>query len=362
MRKVQDVRLVGLAKSYGKVNAVHALDLEIAAGEFVSLLGPSGCGKTTVLRMIAGFVEPTAGSIFIGGQDIVPLPPYRRNVGLVFQSYALWPHMTVEENVSFGLKLKGLRGADLSRKIARGLEATNLIGLEKRFPREISGGQQQRVALARALVLDPPLLLLDEPLSNLDRKLRVVMRKELKELQAQLGMTTLYVTHDQDEALSMSDRVAVMNAGRLVRVARPHDLYDDPRNDFVANFVGSTNIIKGRVVSQHEHTAKVAISESLIISVITNEELCNGEEVRLMVRPERITISNMFSSAENNFQGNVTFVDYFGPIIRYSVRLTCGQDLIVEQTNYQATITPGEDVWISIKPSCLKLLNKADAS
>src|SRR5437016_3346931 len=240
-----NISLRGVSKGFDRVTAVDGGSLEIADGELFTLLGPSGCGKTTLLRLIAGFAAVDAGEIRFGERRVERLPPYARNIGMVFQNYALWPHMTVRANVTYGLRLRKLSGDEIARRLAHGLRQVNLTGLEERYPGQLSGGQQQRVALARALVLNPDILLLDEPLSNLDAKIRVQVRAEIRKLQQELRITTVYVTHDQEEALSLSDRVAVMRDGRVLQVAAPKELYERPVNRFVADFVGTNNFIAG---------------------------------------------------------------------------------------------------------------------
>src|SRR6059036_1897374 len=240
-----NLSLRGVSKGFDRVTAVDRVTLEIADGELFTLLGPSGCGKTTLLRLMAGFHAPDTGEIWFGERRVDALRPYERNIGMVFQNYALWPHMTVRANVAYGLKLRKLDSATIAERVAAGLHKVNLAGLELRYPGQLSGGQQQRVALARALVLNPDILLLDEPLSNLDAKIRVQVRAEIRKLQQELGITTIYVTHDQEEALSLSDRVAVMRDGRILQVAGPKTLYERPVNRFVADFVGTNNFIAG---------------------------------------------------------------------------------------------------------------------
>jgi putative spermidine/putrescine transport system ATP-binding protein len=243
---VAEVALQALVKVFpGGTRAVDGIDLTIGSGEFFSLLGPSGCGKTTTLRMLAGFEQPDAGSIRVGGQDITALPSERRDMGMVFQSYALFPHRTVAENIGFGLKMRGTGRAEMTRRVQEALDLVRLTGLEERRPAQLSGGQQQRVALARAIVINPRVLLCDEPLGALDKKLRQAMQFELKALHARLGLTLVYVTHDQEEALTMSDRIAVMRGGRVAQLGTPRDIYDRPTSRFVADFIGDTNILEG---------------------------------------------------------------------------------------------------------------------
>ena len=237
------IRVAGVVKRFGAATAVDHADLTVADGELFTLLGPSGCGKTTLLRLIAGFVQADAGEIRFGDRVVTGLPPHARNIGMVFQNYALWPHMTVAENVSYGLRIRKIPAAEVRARLDEGLRKVNLTGLEARYPGQLSGGQQQRVALARALVLEPDILLLDEPLSNLDAKIRVQVRAEIRQLQQALRITTIYVTHDQEEALSLSDRVAVMKDGRVLQVGAPKELYERPRTRFVADFVGTNNLV-----------------------------------------------------------------------------------------------------------------------
>src|SRR5438552_15458950 len=255
------IRLGHVVRRFGTVTAVDGARLEISDGELFTLLGPSGCGKTTVLRLMAGFYAPAGGEIWFGERRVDGLRPYERNIGMVFQNYALWPHMTVRANIAYGLKLRKLDGATIAERVAAGLRKVNLAGLELRYPGQLSGGQQQRVALARALVLNPDILLLDEPLSNLDAKIRVQVRAEIRKLQRDLGITTIYVTHDQEEALSLSDRVAVMQEGRVVQVAPPKELYERPTSRFVADFVGTNNFIAG--VCRGELGVHVAVDTAI---------------------------------------------------------------------------------------------------
>src|SRR5256714_1345695 len=244
-----DVRLEGLTKTFDDVAAVAGIDLEIERGRFFALLGPSGCGKTTTLRMIGGFEEPTAGKIYLGGQDVGALPPYQRDVNTVFQSYALFPHLTIFENVAFGLRRRGLRGQDVRGRVTEILRLVGLSGMEKRKPRQLSGGQQQRIALGRALVNRPRVLLLDEPLGALDLKLRKQMQLELKAIQHDIGITFVHVTHDQEEAMTMADQIAIMNAGRIEQLGTPSELYERPQTAFVAGFLGISNLLSGTVAS-----------------------------------------------------------------------------------------------------------------
>jgi spermidine/putrescine ABC transporter ATP-binding subunit len=253
------VRVEGVTKRFGSVTALNEAQLEIAQGEFMTLLGPSGCGKTTLLNLVAGFLEPDEGDIFVGGARVTDIPPYQRNIGMVFQNYALFPHMDVARNIAYGLRMRGLPRRDIALRVAEALEIVKLSGYEGRRPRELSGGQQQRVALARAIVINPSVLLLDEPLSALDKNLRASMQIELKEIQRRLGITTIFVTHDQSEALSLSDRIAVMSHGEIQQLGSPEEIYRQPKTRFVASFVGDINHIEGRLERTENSTVVIAL-------------------------------------------------------------------------------------------------------
>src|SRR5215207_10181080 len=286
------IRLVGLSKRFGNnPPAVDNVSLDVPRGSFTTLLGPSGCGKTTTLRMIAGFYEPDAGDILIGDRRINDVPAHRRGTAMVFQDYALFPHMSVGENIGYGLKLAGVKGQERQTRVADTMGFLGLTGLDKRSPSQLSGGQQQRVALARALVMQPEVLLLDEPLSNLDAKLRVSIRDELTSIQRQLGITTIYVTHDQDEALAMSDWVAVMNAGKVEQWGPPWDIYYHPRTPFMADFVGTVNLVKGVVASAERDAAHVRVGEEVIVVPGEWSGLGAGQEVVLSIRPESLRVA-----------------------------------------------------------------------
>ena len=321
------LELTGLTKTYGDFRAVADVDLDIAEGELVVLLGPSGCGKTTTLRMIAGFVAPTAGEIRIDGHDITRLPPWKRNTGLVFQSYALFPHLTVAENVAFGLRMRKLAQSRIDTKVTEVLRLVRLEGLSERLPRELSGGQQQRVALARALVIEPDILLLDEPLSNLDAKLRHDVRVEIRELQKKLGLTTVMVTHDQEEALTMADRLVVMSQGQVQQVGSQRDLYENPANTFVAGFVGRTNFLHGRVERPGLFRSEAGLS-------IRCHDGAASDGRTLALRPERLSLAALpVTGADNCFPGTVEFASYLGGILEYYVRLTPQDRLMVQAPN-----------------------------
>ena len=315
------IALRGVVKQFGTVTAVDGATLDISDGELFTLLGPSGCGKTTLLRLIAGFYRPPdAGEIRFGDRRVDGLAPYQRNIGMVFQNYALWPHMTVRGNITYGLRLRRLRGAEIAERLERGLRQVNLAGLEDRYPGQLSGGQQQRVALARALVLNPDILLLDEPLSNLDAKIREQVREEIRLLQQTLRITTVYVTHDQEEALSLSDRVAVMRDGRILQVAAPKALYERPANRFVAEFVGTNNFIAGVCRERGEGSAVIETALGLVRGR-ADDAVDVGARCVLAVRPENVTLD---APADNLFDGRVAFVSYLGNALRYEIELAAG--------------------------------------
>ena len=318
------IRVAGVVKRFGAVTAVDRADLTVADGELFTLLGPSGCGKTTLLRLLAGFYQPDAGEIRFGDRVVSGLPPYERNIGMVFQNYALWPHMTVAQNVSYGLRVRKLPASEVRARLAEGLRKVNLAGFESRYPGQLSGGQQQRVALARALVLNPDILLLDEPLSNLDAKIRVQVRAEIKKLQQELRITTIYVTHDQEEALSLSDRVAVMKDGRVLQVGAPRELYERPRTRFVADFVGTNNLVAGEV--QERRGDEVIVQTPLgVLRAIPNGAVA-GRCV-LAIRPENVAIAagpGAGNAAGNVVTGRVSFVSYLGNTLRYDLEAAGG--------------------------------------
>jgi len=320
------VELVGVTKRFGKVVALDKVSVRVERGEFFTFLGPSGCGKTTTLRIIAGLEVPDEGRVFMNGQDITGLPPYKRNVAMVPQNYALWPHMTVFENVAYGLRVRGVPKDKIRERIREVLELVKLEGLEDRYPAQLSGGQQQRVALARALVVQPRVLLLDEPLSNLDARLRIEMREELKRIQKTTGITVIYVTHDQEEAMVLSDRIAVMNSGKVIEVGRPEDLYRRPRTLFTATFMGKYNILEGKVV---QLTREVVIVESRgqrILGTIPLEgaELRPGDEVYLVFRPHSGSIDPK-GKESNEFSGEISATSYLGERVEARVKTRHGE-------------------------------------
>ena len=304
---------IGSAK---EVRALDGIDLSIAEGEFVTLLGPSGCGKTTALRLIAGFELPTDGEIYIGDENVAHLSPDKRDTAMVFQNYALFPHLTVYENIAYGLKVRGLPKEVVRNDVAMACQVVNMVGLEKRYPGELSGGQQQRVALARALVMKPKMLLFDEPLSNLDLKLRLQTRTEIKRVQQLLGMTVLYVTHDQSEALSMSDRVIIMNHGRIIQSGSPEEIYRNPVNSFVADFIGNANFISAAVEEIDGSRLTVRLGRKIIIIDHCGRDcFIEGEEVYLSIKPEAIVITD----EPTDFTGTVDVKSFLGPYTEYRI-------------------------------------------
>jgi spermidine/putrescine transport system ATP-binding protein len=326
------VELSGVTKRFGEFVAVDDLTLEIYEGEFFSLLGPSGCGKTTTLRMIAGFEEPTEGGIRVSGEPVRGVPPYRRPVNTVFQSYAIFPHLNVFDNVAFGLRRAGVKGEELRRRVTEACAMVQLEGFEKRKPNALSGGQQQRVALARALVNRPKVLLLDEPLGALDLKLRKEMQLELKSLQDEVGITFVYVTHDQEEALTMSDRIAVMNEGRVQQVADPTTLYELPRNRFVANFIGQTNVFSGTVESVNADRVTLRTRAGASIEAVTREgiEVEVGAQAQATVRPEKVRFG---SAGDNVLSAEIRQIVYLGVSTQYRAELPDGTTLVLYQQN-----------------------------
>ena len=325
------IELEDVSKSFGTVEAVRGISLEIADGEFLTLLGPSGCGKTTTMRIVAGFEEPDVGAIRLRGRDVVGVPPNKREVNMCFQHYALFPHMSVEQNIAYGLKLKGVPKPDRRRRIGEMLDVVRLTGFEGRKPSQLSGGQQQRVALARALVNRPAALLLDEPLGALDVKLRKQMQLELKRIQHELGTTFVYVTHDQEEALSMSDRIAVMNLGRIEQLGTPREVYRRPATPFVADFVGVLNAIEMRVDTIEELTATmvVATDERLAVAVPTGATV--GRQLTVAVRPERIRVDPSpvaGAPTGSTLSGTVDLVVYLGTITQVHVATTLGPRVV----------------------------------
>ncbi len=319
-----NIQLKDMVKRFGALEAVSHVSLDIRDGELFTLLGPSGCGKTTILRLIGGFHKPDAGAIYFGEREVSGIPPYERNIGMVFQNYALWPHMTIFDNVAYGLKIKKTPRAQMDEQVNRALSLVHLTGLEKRYPGQLSGGQQQRVALARALVLNPDVLLLDEPLSNLDAKIRQQVRAEIRKLQKDLAITAVYVTHDQEEALTLSDRIAVINHGQLQQLGTPRDLYERPKNPFVADFIGVNNLIAGEVKGIQEAKGRMAVQTRFgILTCVFDGQFKTGEACKVSVRPEVASICNSDQAGDetNVIAGKVSFASYIGNAIRYDIEL-----------------------------------------
>ncbi len=322
------LKLSGIQKRFGDALAVEDFNLDAERGEFVSFLGPSGCGKTTTLRMIAGFEEPSAGTIEVEGRDITYMPPNRRNVGMVFQSYALFPNMSVADNIGFGLKVRKQPGAAIRKRVDELLTLIHLEGRGGRYPYQLSGGQQQRVALARALAIEPQVLLLDEPLSALDAKIRVALRHEIRQIQRQLGITTVYVTHDQEEALSLSDRVVVMSEGRIEQIGTPFEIYNFPSTSFVASFVGTLNRFDAQVVDAA--SGRVAIDGQ---QIATAKPVRGGETIAaIALRPESLSMGDGPAGA-NRLRGTIEDITFLGSIVRIRVRLSGGTTVAADTFN-----------------------------
>jgi len=337
-----------VVKHFGGVTAVDRAAVDVGDGELFTLLGPSGCGKTTLLRLIAGFHRPDGGEIWFGDRRVDGLAPYERNIGMVFQNYALWPHMTVRANVTYGLKLRKLAAEEIQRRLAAGLAKVNLAGLEDRYPGQLSGGQQQRVALARALVLNPDILLLDEPLSNLDAKIRVQVRAEIRKLQKDLGITTVYVTHDQEEALSLSDRVAVMRDGRILQVAVPKELYERPVNRFVADFVGTNNFLTGTCRGTEGDTLMVDTALGPV-RARRRDGIAPGARCVLAIRPENIALGR---ADGNTFTGRIVLASYLGNTLRYDVEVSgLVVKLDVRDPWHHELLPSGAEVALTFPPS-----------
>ena len=336
-----EIRLIDLEKHFGDVRAVDRVSLEIGAGEFFSLLGPSGCGKTTTLRMIGGFELPTGGRILLRDRDITMDPPDKRPVNMVFQSYALFPHLNVGDNIAFGLKRKGVDRAEIDRRVGEVLELVNLAGYEKRKPNQLSGGQQQRIALARALVNRPAVLLLDEPLGALDLKLRRRLQIELKRIQVEVGITFVYVTHDQEEALTMSDRIAVMRAGQVEQLGTPEELYERPATRFVADFIGTTNLLRGHIESE----GRVRLSSGEV-APCAEAGVTRGGEVEISIRPESISL--VPADAEGAIRGRVDQAAYLGNTVSYQIMTAGGLLMTVLAPKSGIRLPAGSDVAIDL--------------
>jgi putative spermidine/putrescine transport system ATP-binding protein len=354
-----------LRKTFGAVVAVDEVSVDAAPGEFLSLLGPSGCGKSTILRMVAGLVEPDSGQVVLAGQDITGVAVHRRNVGLVFQSYALFPHMTVFENIAFGLRRRRMPEAELRARVERALELVRLGPLGARHPRQLSGGQQQRVALARALVIEPRVLLLDEPLSNLDALLRDEMRVELKRLQERLGTTMIFVTHDQAEALILSDRVVVMEAGRVAQVGRPEEVYRRPATPFVARFLGRANFLAGTVAGHDGDLIVVALEGGLSVLAGPRDGIATGQQVQVSIRQESIRLvpvsAGTGAGRRNCWAAAVVFHAFAGQAHHYVVQLADGRELQVATPGGEPPLARGTRALVEWAPEDVILLRGGEA-
>ena len=356
-----EVRLENVGKRYGEQWVVRNVDLDIQRGEFFTLLGPSGCGKTTLLRMIAGFVAPDEGTVRLDGKVVNHMPPWQRDVGLVFQNYALWPHLSVFENVAFGLRERKIPRAEIAQRVGVALEQVELKDIETRRPSQLSGGQQQRVALARTLVIQPRVLLLDEPLSNLDAKLRVEMRLELLKLQRDLGLTTIYVTHDQEEALALSTKIAVIEHGQVVQQGAPREIYEEPVNDFVAAFIGQSNLIPATIEQVQGQTVIVSIAGAVKF-VVTMPSMAPtaiaGEAVFLSVRPEAIDIGNNYRGA-SQITGKIVASAYQGAFVEYQI-VTLGQTVKARVANAKGKplYGTGDEVALTFSVAELRIVRK----
>jgi spermidine/putrescine ABC transporter ATP-binding subunit len=324
------VRLYGISKSFGKVIAVDNVDLEVNKGEMLSLLGPSGCGKTTLLRILSGFEQPDKGELWMNGVNVTALPPEKRPTSLVFQNYALFPHMTVFENIAYGLRVKKMPLPQINTLVDQALAMVGLSGLGERSIRQLSGGQQQRVTLARSLVMKPAVLLLDEPLSNLDAKLRVETRIQIRELQKSLGITSIFVTHDQEEALTISDRIAVMSHGKIVQIGTPEEIYDQPNSEFVADFIGKSNFLDGEYQVNDNGVARFVLAESEI-TILTSSHGNTSRRARLILRPEQMRISSQFTDDDgvNSIPATVDHVTFLGEMVYYHARLDNGAKMLI---------------------------------
>jgi putative spermidine/putrescine transport system ATP-binding protein len=342
-------------KSFGATKVVHDFNLDVEAGEFVSFLGPSGCGKTTVLRMVAGFEEPSAGHIFVGGKDITRLRPNQRNIGMVFQAYALFPNLTVAQNIGFGLRVAGASRAEIDKRVSEMLALISLPQMADRYPYQLSGGQQQRIALARALAPKPKLLLLDEPLSALDAKVRVSLREEIRSIQKELGITTIFVTHDQEEALSISDRIAVMYGGKAEQVGAPFEIYNRPATRFVANFVGTLNVLEGTVTDASAGTVRVASQDVALKGKLDGSR--TGDTLSLALRPEAIALGSR-PGHDSKLAGEIADVHFLGSVIRVRVGVG-GKQISLDTFNNSSTPPPvvGEKTEISFSSGDVLVLH-----
>ena len=351
------VQLSGVTKRFGTMTAVDRIDLVVRPAEFISLLGPSGCGKTTTLRMLAGFEQPDEGSVRISGEEVAGVPPHKRDVNTVFQQYALFPHMNVWDNVAFGPRSRKVPDATLASQVGEMLGIVRLAEYAKRRPAQLSGGQQQRVALARALVNRPSVLLLDEPLGALDLKLRQAMQLELKRIQREVGITFIFVTHDQEEALTMSDRIAVMNQGRIEQLGTPREIYEEPSSVFVAGFIGSANLLPAQVTATSGGIVTARLSAGAEVTVAADDaRFAHGRNVTAMVRPERLQLTSVEPLTTEKLAAVVTEAIFQGASSKIIARTGDGTEMIADLEADDAKVTPGDNVWVTWAPGCIYLL------
>ena len=345
------VRLEKVRKAYGSVVALQEMDLEIEEGEFLTLLGPSGCGKTTTLRLIAGFVEPTSGNILLGDEDVTGLPPQHRKIGMVFQDYALFPHLTIHDNIGFGLKERGAGKAEIEARVRELLELVQLPGVESRYPSELSGGQAQRIAVARAVAYPPRVLLMDEPLGALDLKLRETMQIELRRIQRELKITTVFVTHDQTEAMNMSDRIVVMNHGLIEQVGTAEEIYDNPKTKFVADFVGQINLIEGDVIETKDGFATLKVGEGTAVRARMPNGVARGA-FAIAIRPEHLRILEDQNSAAdaNQLDGKVVGTIFSGNLLKVFVDIGMEKPLVLEDRPQNVSLAEGASVRVAWSP------------
>jgi putative spermidine/putrescine transport system ATP-binding protein len=337
------LRIRGLRKTYGPVVALAGADLELGEGEFVTLLGPSGSGKTTLLLLIAGLIQPDAGEVWIDGKLSTYMPPHRRDIGIVFQNYALFPHMTLYENIAFPLRMRRFPESRIRQEVRRVLEIVRLPGVEERLPSQLSGGQQQRIALARCMVYEPPIILMDEPLGALDKKLRQQLQLEIRRLHRDLGITVLYVTHDQEEALAMSDRICLMNEGTMWQVGTPHELYFRPETVFAADFLGESNLLAAVVTGRRDDTVELAGPAGVPLAATASHAVLPGQQVRCMVRPESLRVLAAGEAADNTLVGTLHDVILLGHVTKYYARLDDGTEVsaTLQPRRGQPTPEPG---------------------